>query len=77
MNIFLDFTQDGPYSFKNHYDNLIIVKKINETNPDIVVFTGDFFSKDIKIKEKVLECWGLFKFKYLHLKINVIYYIKE
>lgn len=32
-----------------------MVKKINETNPDIVVFTGDFFSKDIKIKEKELN----------------------
>ena len=21
MNIFIDFTQEGPYSFKHHYDN--------------------------------------------------------
>ena len=32
-----------------------MVKKINETNPDIVVFTGDFFSKDVKISAKELD----------------------
>lgn len=28
------------------------VKKINELNPDIVVFTGDLFTKDIKVNDK-------------------------
>ena len=32
-----------------------VVKKINETNPDIVVFTGDFFHKDIKLSDKEIE----------------------
>lgn len=32
-----------------------LVKKINELNPDIVIFTGDLFTKDIKIKEKELN----------------------
>jgi len=31
-----------------------MVKKINMTNPDIVIFTGDFFSKDIKLSQKEL-----------------------
>ena len=31
-----------------------IVKKINKLNPDIVVFTGDLFYKDIKINDKEL-----------------------
>ena len=38
LNIFLDFTQEEPYSFKNHYDNLIIVKKINEFRAVLVDF---------------------------------------
>jgi len=38
LNIFLDFTQEEPYSFKNHYDNLIIVKKINEYRAVLVDF---------------------------------------
>lgn len=42
-----------------HYGKLInknmlikTVNKINEIKPDIVIFTGDFFSKDIKVKDK-------------------------
>ena len=50
MNIFIDFTQEGPYSFKNHYDNLIIVKKINEYR-DVLV---DFNMKNLdKYNEKI------------------------
>lgn len=32
-----------------------LVNKINELKPDIVIFTGDLFIKDIKINEKELE----------------------
>lgn len=32
-----------------------MVKKINMARPDIVIFTGDFFSKDIKLSQKELE----------------------
>ena len=39
FNIFIDFTQEGAYSFKNHYDNLIIVKKINEYRAVLIDFT--------------------------------------
>ena len=50
MNIFLDFTQEGPYSFKNHYDNLIIVKKINEYRAVLI----DFNMKNLdKFNEKI------------------------
>ena len=50
MNIFIDFTQEGPYSFKNHYDNLIIVKKINEYRTVLI----DFNMKNLdKYNEKV------------------------
>ena len=50
MNIFLDFTQESPYSFKNHYDNLIIVKKINEYRAVLV----DFNMKNLdKFNEKI------------------------
>ena len=45
-----------------------IVEKINELNPDIVVFTGDLFIKDIKIKDKELE-----KIKTTLSKINAKY----
>ena len=57
MNIFLDFTQDGPYSFKNHYDNLIIVKKINEYRAVLVDFNMtnlDKFNEKIN-KQNALE----------------------
>ena len=43
-------------------------KKINETNPDIVIFTGDLFVKDIKLNEKELK-----KIKKILDKINVKY----
>ena len=45
MNIFIDFTQEGAYSFKNHYDNLIIVKKINEYRAVLVDFNMDNLDK--------------------------------
>ena len=32
-----------------------IVEKINNQNPDIVIFTGDFLDKDVKINDKELE----------------------
>jgi len=57
MNIFLDFTQEGPYSFKNHYDNLIIVKKINEYRAVLVDFNMtnlDKFNEKIN-KQNALE----------------------
>ena len=50
MNIFIDFTQEGAYSFKNHYDNLIIVKKINEYRAVLI----DFNMKNLdKYNEKI------------------------
>ena len=50
FNIFIDFTQEGPYSFKNHYDNLIIVKKINEYRAVLI----DFNMKNLdKYNEKI------------------------
>ena len=50
MNIFIDFTQEGPYSFKNHYDNLIIVKKIKEYRAVL----DDFNMKNLdKFNEKI------------------------
>ena len=50
MNIFIDFTQEGPYSFKNHYDNLIITKKINEYRVVLI----DFNMKNLdKYNEKI------------------------
>ena len=50
LNIFLDFTQENPYSFKNHYDNLIIVKKINEYRAVLI----DFNMKNLdKFNEKI------------------------
>ena len=43
----------GKSTSLNDIDN--VVKKINELKPDIVIFTGDLFSKDIKVKEKELQ----------------------
>ena len=57
MNIFIDFTQEGPYSFKNHYDNLIIVKKINEYRAVLIDFNMtnlDKFNEKIN-KQNALE----------------------
>ena len=45
-----------------------LVSKINELKPDIVIFTGDLFIKDIKINEKELE-----KIKNTLSKINAKY----
>ena len=44
------------------------INKINELRPDIVIFTGDFFSKDIKITDKEKE-----KIKKLISNINARY----
>lgn len=32
-----------------------VVKKINELNPDVVIFSGDLFFKDIKVSDKEVE----------------------
>ena len=45
-----------------------MVKKINELNPDIVIFTGDLFYKDIKVSNKELD-----KIKTSLSKINAKY----
>lgn len=45
-----------------------VVNKINELNPDIVIFTGDLFTKDIKIKDKEIK-----KIKDTLSKINAKY----
>lgn len=45
-----------------------MVKKINELNPDAVIFTGDLFFKDIKVKDKELK-----KIKKSLSKINAKY----
>lgn len=45
-----------------------MVKKINELNPDVVIFTGDLFFKDIKVKDKELK-----KIKESLEKINAKY----
>ena len=45
-----------------------LVKKINDLNPDVVVFTGDLFHKNIKITDKEKD-----KIKSLLSKINAKY----
>ena len=45
-----------------------VVKKINEINPDIVIFSGDLFTKDIKMTDKEKE-----KVKSLISSINAKY----
>ena len=56
MNIFIDFTQEGAYSFKNHYDNLFIVKKINEYRAVLI----DFNMKNLdKYNEKINKLTSL------------------
>lgn len=45
-----------------------VVKKINELNPDVVVFTGDFFNKNIKVSDNEKE-----KIKNLLSGINAKY----
>ena len=39
------------------------IEKINETNPDIVVVTGDFIDDDTKEKDMIKGCIGLGKLK--------------
>ena len=39
LNMFLDFTQEGTYSFKNHVDNFILIKKISEFNLLLIDFS--------------------------------------
>lgn len=56
----------GKSSTLKDIDNM--VKKINELNPDIVIFTGDLFTKEIKIKDKELN-----KIKTSLSKINAKY----
>ena len=45
-----------------------IIKKVNELNPDIVIFTGDFFNKNIKVsdneKEKIKNILSTINSKY-------------
>ena len=39
LNMFLDFTQEGYYNFKNHVDNFILIKKISEFNSLLIDFS--------------------------------------
>ena len=39
LNMFLDFTQEGYYNFKNHVDNFILIKKISEFNLLLIDFS--------------------------------------
>ena len=39
LNMFLDFTQEGTYNFKNHIDNFILIKKISEFNLLLIDFS--------------------------------------
>ena len=45
LNMFLDFTQEGAYSFKNHIDNFILIKKISEFNLLLVDFSLGILDK--------------------------------
>ncbi len=45
-----------------------VINKINELNPDVVIFTGDFFNKNIKVTDNEKE-----KIKNLLLTINSKY----
>ena len=45
LNMFLDFTQEGPYNFKNHIDNFILIKKISEFNLLLVDFSLGILDK--------------------------------
>ena len=46
-------------STMNGDDFIRYMKKINKTNPDIVVITGDFVDDDTKLKDMVKACEGL------------------
>ena len=53
LNMFLDFTQEGPYNFKNHVDNFILIKKISEFNLLLIDFSLgilDNYNKKISTK---------------------------
>jgi len=53
LNMFLDFTQEGTYSFKNHVDNFILIKKISEFNLLLIDFSLgilDNYNKKISAK---------------------------
>ena len=53
LNMFLDFTQEGTYNFKNHIDNFILIKKISEFNLLLVDFSLgilDNYNKKISSK---------------------------
>ena len=53
LNMFLDFTQEGTYNFKNHIDNFILIKKISEFNLLLVDFSLgilDNYNKKISTK---------------------------
>ena len=45
LNMFLDFTQEGAYNFKNHIDNFILIKKISEFNLLLVDFSLGILDK--------------------------------
>ena len=45
LNMFLDFTQEGVYNFKNHVDNFILIKKISEFNLLLVDFSLGILDK--------------------------------
>ena len=45
LNMFLDFTQEGVYNFKNHIDNFILIKKISEFNLLLVDFSLGILDK--------------------------------
>ena len=53
LNMFLDFTQEGTYNFKNHIDNFILIKKISEFNLLLIDFSLgilDNYNKKISTK---------------------------
>ena len=53
LNMFLDFTQEGTYNFKNHVDNFILIKKISEFNLLLIDFSLgilDNYNKKISAK---------------------------
>ena len=45
LNMFLDFTQEGVYNFKNHIDNFILIKKISEFKLLLVDFSLGILDK--------------------------------
>jgi hypothetical protein len=56
LNMFLDFTQEGTYNFKNHVDNFILIKKISEFNLLLIDFSLgilDNYNKKISAKTAI------------------------